>query len=213
MKKKSNVILLLVAVIIAAVIIGIMIYPVVSERMAEDTSTETQSTNNSDNASADTTDSALEDTDEKASEDTFEKAPDFTVLDKDGNEVTLSGIVSEKNKPIIINFWATWCPPCVRELPHFEAMYKEYGDEIEFLMVNLTDGYDETIEKVNTFTSDNAYTFPVYFDTKAGASVAYSIRSIPLTVLVDANGNIVTSQVGAMDEKTLKGYIDLLIGE
>lgn len=197
MKNKLNTLWIVLAVVlIAAAVLGLMLYPVVSDRMADGTK-----------------DSEIADTPASDTESDPDKAPDFTVLDKDGNEVTLSGIVSEKNKPIIINFWATWCPPCVRELPHFEKMYKEYSDEIEFLMVNLTDGYDETIEKVNTFTTDNSYTFPVYFDTKANASVAYSISSIPLTVLVDAEGKIVASEVGAMDEETLKGYIDTLIGE
>ncbi len=197
MKKKSNVIWLLIIVILgAAIVLGLMLYPVVSDRMADDT-------NDTEIAEAPASDT----------KDNSDKAPDFTALDKDGNEVTLSEIISEKKKPVIMNFWATWCPPCVSELPHFEVMYKEYGEQIEFLMVNLTDGYDETIEKVNAFTKDNSYTFPVYFDTKANASVAYSISSIPLTVLVDAEGNIVASQVGAMDEATLKGYIDMLIGE
>lgn len=70
-------------------------------------------------------------------------APDFPVLDADGNTVRLSDMFG---KPVVINFWATWCPPCKRELPDFDRLCREYGDRVVFMMVNLTDGRRDTVD-------------------------------------------------------------------
>ena len=72
-----------------------------------------------------------------------EQMPDFTVVDEEGNPVSLSDFFG---KPIILNFWASWCGPCKSEMPDFEEAYLEYGDVIQFLMVNCTDGSRETVE-------------------------------------------------------------------
>lgn len=70
-------------------------------------------------------------------------APDFIMTDADGNEVSLSDFIG---KPIVLNFWATWCSPCKSELPTFDAAYATYGEDVQFIMLNLTDGYRETVE-------------------------------------------------------------------
>ena len=72
-------------------------------------------------------------------------APDFSVTDGDGNEVKLADCLG---KPVIINFWATWCPPCRSELPAFETLYGKYGNDVVFMMIDLSDGYRETPEIV-----------------------------------------------------------------
>ena len=136
-------------------------------------------------------------------------APDFTVLDKDGNTVRLS---EKFGKPIVINFWATWCPPCKQELPDFDKLCKEYGDRVVFMMVNLTDGYRDTVDGTKRFVSGKGYTFPVYFDTKDNAASAYNVSSIPQTTFIDANGNIYTTRIGAMNEATLRIYLNALLG-
>ena len=136
-------------------------------------------------------------------------APDFTVLDKDGNTVRLS---DKFGKPIVINFWATWCPPCKQELPDFDKLCKEYGDRIVFMMVNLTDGYRDTVDGTKRFVSGKGYTFPVYFDTKDNAASAYNVSSIPQTTFIDAKGNIYTTRIGAMNEATLRIYLNALLG-
>ena len=69
-------------------------------------------------------------------------APDFTVYDGTGTEVRLSDYVG---KPIVLNFWASWCGPCQSEMPEFDAAYEELGEDIHFLMVNMTDGSRETV--------------------------------------------------------------------
>lgn len=136
-------------------------------------------------------------------------APDFTVLDKDGNTVRLS---EKFGTPIVINFWATWCPPCKQELPDFDKLCKEYGDRVVFMMVNLTDGYRDTVDGTKRFVSGKGYTFPVYFDTKDNAASAYNVSSIPQTTFIDAKGNIYTTRIGAMNEATLRIYLNALLG-
>lgn len=131
-------------------------------------------------------------------------APDFTVLDKDGKSVKLSDYFG---KPVIINFWATWCGPCKSELPAFDKVSAEYKEEISFLMVNLTDGSRETVEGVKEFIEENDYEFPVYYDTEYSASYAYGTYSIPLTVFINSKGEVLGSHTGAMSEETLRMYI------
>lgn len=131
-------------------------------------------------------------------------APDFTVTDGGGNRVSTADL---SGKPVILNFWATWCPPCRSELPAFDKLYRQYGNEVSFMMIDLTDGYRETVEGVRKFISENGYTFPVYYDTEGSAAEAYNVSSIPFTVAVGRNGNIVGTHLGAMSEAALEKLI------
>ena len=135
-------------------------------------------------------------------------APDFTVLDANGKKTRLS---DNFGKPIVINFWATWCPPCKRELPDFDKLCTEYGDKVVFMMVNLTDGRRDTVDGTKKFISKNGYTFPVYFDTEYNGADAYNVSSIPQTTFIDANGNVYTTRIGAMNETVLRSYINALL--
>lgn len=134
-------------------------------------------------------------------------APDFTVIDSEGNEVKLSDFFG---KPIVLNFWASWCPPCKAEMPHFEKIYPDVKVDIVFLMVDLVDGQRETLDTGKKFIADTGYTFPVYFDTKQEAAYAYGITSIPSTFLIDKDGNIVKWYQGGIDEETLLAGIELI---
>jgi len=131
-------------------------------------------------------------------------APDFTVLDYDGNEVKLSDYFG---KPIVLNFWASWCPPCKAEMPHFNKVYLETKSEVHFLMVNLTDGQRETVAKAKDYIESNEFEFPVFFDTKSVAGSIYQISSIPTTLFIDSEGNVVTGFRGMIDEATLRRSI------
>lgn len=136
------------------------------------------------------------------------KAIDFEILNSNKERVSLSDFYG---KPIVVNFWATWCGPCKNELPEFESAYKKYNEQVEFLMVNLTDGFSETVEGVEKFIKDNQYEFPLYFDTEYNASNAYSIYSIPRTLFIDKEGNILGSYVGMMNQEILEKYIEKLL--
>ncbi len=137
-------------------------------------------------------------------------APDFTVLDADGAEVTLADRLAD-GKPIVLNFWATWCGPCKSELPAFDKAAAEYADRVTFMMLNMTDGYQETVDGVKEFMEDNGYTFPVYFDTNYSAAIPYGANSIPLTYFVTSDGVVVGGYMGAMLEETLYNYLEQLL--
>ena len=132
-------------------------------------------------------------------------APDFTVFDADGNEVKLSDFFGE---PIVLNFWASWCPPCKSEMPHFNEVYNDVKDDVTFIMIDLVDGQRETIKDGQEFIDEAGYTFPVYFDTEQQAAYTYGISSIPTTLFIDKDGNIVKGFTGAIDKETLLSNID-----
>lgn len=139
----------------------------------------------------------------------LEKAMDFTVTDIDGNEVKLSDFFG---KPIVLNFWASWCGPCQYEMPHFQTLYDELGEEVQFIMLNLADGYQETVEDASEFIESNQYTFPVYYDTNLDAAFKYAVYSIPVTYFINSDGEIVETHKGIFEkEEDLREEIDNLI--
>lgn len=136
------------------------------------------------------------------------EVPDFTVYDRDGNEVHLSDFVG---KPVVLNFWASWCSPCKKEMPYFDALYCEYGDQIHFVMVNATDGYQETMESALEYLDGTEYKFPVYFDSDSDAITAYGVSAFPTTFFFDASGNPVAYGQGSMDEETLEKGLKMIL--
>ncbi|NAS32757.1 redoxin family protein [Flavobacteriaceae bacterium R38] len=116
---------------------------------------------------------------------------------------------SAKGKVVLINFWATWCPPCIAEMPDLQKLYDEYGDKIVFLFVT-----NENAKTVNTFFNKNGYKLPVYQSRKKAPEILFS-RSIPTTYLIDKEGKIVIEKTGAADwdSKKVKDQIDLLLSK
>lgn len=135
------------------------------------------------------------------------EAPDFSVVDGDGNTVKLSDFIG---KPVVVNFWASWCPPCKSEMPEFERVRKELGEDVVFMMVNATDGVRETEEKAKEYVADQGYTFPVYFDTNQEASYTYGVSSLPTTLFIDKDGYLVTGALGVIEEETLRKGIEMI---
>lgn len=133
----------------------------------------------------------------------------FTVIDAEGNSVELWDCIG---KPLILNFWASWCGPCKSEMPHFEQAYKNNPD-IRFMMVNVTtSSYDEKTS-AQQYVESQGFTFPVYFDTTGVAAEKYGIMYIPTTFLIDKNGNLVGQVDGSMSKEDLDECIRIVKGE
>lgn len=134
-------------------------------------------------------------------------AHDFTMTDLAGNTLTLDSL---KGKPIVLNFWASWCGFCVQEMPDFDTVYKELGEEVTFVMLNVTDGARETRAKGEKHYTDKGYAFPVYFDDQGlQGTDAYGVTGFPTTYFIDRNGNLVARAGGMIDEEALRRGIQL----
>lgn len=151
-----------------------------------------------------------EQSEEQKDDHSVEKIPmvDFVVYDAEGNEVNLFDYAG---KPIVVNFWASWCNPCLGELPTFDKAYEKYKGQVNFLMVNLTDGQRDTVTKVNDFVTKKGYKFPVFYDTKMNAASVYGVSSIPATLFIDAEGFIVSGITGAMNVVSLEENISAIL--
>ena len=135
------------------------------------------------------------------------KAADFTVQNADGNITKLSDMLG---KPIVLNFWASWCPPCKSEMPEFDKVYKELGGSVQFIMIDLTDGSRETVETAETYIRTEGLTLPVFYDTSQDAAIKYNIRTIPTTFFINNEGYIINTVGRAIDEDTLRTNINLI---
>ncbi len=120
-------------------------------------------------------------------------APGFTLKDLDGKKVSLSDY---RGKLIFLNFWATWCPPCRREMPSMERLYQRFKDEdFVILAVDLREG-KRVVEK---FARKYKLNFPILLDSTGKTGDAYGIRAIPTTYFIDRQGKLIGKAVGARD--------------
>ena len=133
----------------------------------------------------------------------YDPAPDFIVFDANGNPVRLSDM---KGKPVVLNFWASWCPPCKAEMPDFDKVSRELDGEVVFMMVNVWD----TQSAAEAIIDSMGYTFPVYFDLLEDAVSKYGIESIPQTYFIDKWGGLVAYGVGALSEADLRYGISMI---
>lgn len=141
----------------------------------------------------------------KNSED-LETLKDFnwSLVDAEGNQFELS---EAKGKVIIINLWATWCPPCIAEMPSLEELYKDYGDKVEFVLVS-----DESQKKTSAFLEERKLTLPSYKPISKIPNKLYT-RSIPATYILDKKGRIRVQKTGAANwnSKRIRKLIDKLL--
>ena len=130
---------------------------------------------------------------------------DFTVVDGNGKSVKLSDYVG---KPIVLNFWASWCGPCKSEMPEFQQVFAEMGEQVQFLMVNAT--VSDTMADAKSFINQYGYTFPVVFDTRGEALYTYGVDAFPTTFFLDKTGTVAGYAVGAISKDTLLKGIDMI---
>lgn len=130
-----------------------------------------------------------------------QQAPDFTLNDLQGNPVKLSDY---KGKTVLINFWATWCPPCRVEMPHMQRFYEDYNQQdVVILGVNLTPTEEKT-NNVMSFVKDYGLTFPILLDSEGTVMQTYQVVAYPTTYLLDSSGVIREKYQGAINYDTMK---------
>lgn len=135
-------------------------------------------------------------------------APDFLFFDAQGNAHHLSDF---RGQPVVLNFWASWCPPCLSEMFTFNEVYLEQGDAVTFLMIDLTDGQRETKEDGQSYVDSQGFSFPVYFDLEQDGAIQMGISSLPTTYFIDADGIIQAGYQGALSKDLLLNGIDQLL--
>jgi peroxiredoxin len=127
-------------------------------------------------------------------------APDFTLTSVSGEKFKLSAL---RGTPVVLNFWATWCPPCRAELPELQAASERLAGQVAIIGVNQ--GEDGT--KVRAFASDLGLTFEMPLDERAAISQTYGARSLPTTFFIDRTGVIRRIQIGGVTEATLTQFL------
>ena len=128
------------------------------------------------------------------------KAPDFELKNLAGETIKLSDY---RGKKIMLNFWATWCPPCKEEMPDMEKFYQQADEDVVILAVNIDPQYN-----VEEFTTKMGTTFPILLDEKDDVNTMYQVLTIPTTYFIDAEGIVRHKYLTAMTEEIMQQYID-----
>ncbi|MGH7320210.1 MAG: peroxiredoxin family protein [Candidatus Rokuibacteriota bacterium] len=127
------------------------------------------------------------------------RAPDFTLRDPQGRSVQLTRVLGEK--AVLLNFWATWCPPCREEMPLMEEAYRAYkGKGLEILAVSIDAGSESAVAaRVRAFMSELRLTYPALLDVEGEVVRAYRLRGLPTTFLIDRKGIVRAMEIGFRD--------------
>lgn len=137
-----------------------------------------------------------------------DQAPSFTLQTLGGEKVSLSDY---RGKKIILNFWATWCPPCKAEMPHMQSFYKKEAERsnVEILAVNLT-SEDRGKAAVTEFAKQYDLTFPILLDQEGTIGSEYQVATIPTTYVLNTDGTIHQKIIGPMDEQMMRELVNEL---
>lgn len=134
-------------------------------------------------------------------------APDLQLTDLDGNAVSLA---AHRGQVLLVNLWATWCPPCKAEMPALQSFYEEYREE-GFMVLAINDG--ETVGQVRPFVEAYGLTFPVWLDEGYKSEKALGTINLPSSWVIDREGTIRLSWVGAISRNMLEKYVTPIILE
>jgi cytochrome c biogenesis protein CcmG/thiol:disulfide interchange protein DsbE len=133
-------------------------------------------------------------------------APDFTLQTIDGQAITLSDFVTD-DKPVVLNFWATWCPPCRVEMPFFESASHLYDGEVAILGLNQA----ESAETMAAYARDHGLTYPLLIDRDMKVNNLYGVLNLPTTVFIDRNGIVREVLIGTISQAALEERIEGLL--
>ncbi len=128
-------------------------------------------------------------------------APEFTLRDVTTGEIV--SLESTRGKPMVVNFWATWCVPCYAEHPNLVAAARQYGDQVLFLGVV----YEDEEDAINRFLKQYGRSYPVLQDLDGRAAIAYGVYGVPETFFIDPSGQIVAKHEGPLDPMTIRQYL------
>ena len=128
-------------------------------------------------------------------------APDEALVGLNTGDATIYGLAREK--PLYLNFWATWCPPCVGEMPAIEAMYRKYGDRIGFAAVSV----DDSASDAQKMIAERGMNVPVYTGDVNKIGMDYSLDAIPKSILIGTDGTIIAEHLGGMSEAELEAFL------
>lgn len=135
------------------------------------------------------------------------EAPDFTLMNVNNEQVTLSEL---RGKPVIINFWATWCAPCRDEMPEFQEIIEVYAsEELQLLALNREESSEQVAEFFEELSAEEGmeFTFPSLLDSRSDVASLYGVFNMPTTFFVDANGMVTAVHFGELNRDQLDGYL------
>ena len=136
-------------------------------------------------------------------------APNFFWFDKDGKQISF--VEFSKGKPVLVNFWATWCVPCVKEMPDLVSLNEEYSAKGALIIGISVDRGGDALNLVSDFTKENNVKYPIVIDNGDLEKAFGGLRGIPTTFYIDKNGKIVKKMIGAQSKETFAKEFDAIL--
>lgn len=136
-------------------------------------------------------------------------APDFELVTLEGEIVSLSNL---RGKIVLVNFWASWCPPCRSEMPAMQKIYQEHGPD-DFVILAVNNTRRDTLSDVENFVTEQGLTFPILLDSNGQVSSLYQVHSLPTSFFIDRDGIIYEIIIGGMNETLLITRFETLFAE
>ncbi len=131
------------------------------------------------------------------------QAPDFTLTTLDGSSMSLSSL---RGKVVLVNFWATWCPPCRDEMPEIQAVAREHPND--FVVLGIDNG--ETVDVVKPFVKEFNLTFPILLDPDFTVANDYQVKALPTSFFIDRAGIVRATNIGAMGRSYIESQLNAL---